>query len=134
MRRIKCKECGKLYNYDEDAFCSHCGAFNQIQHTVRVGADGTIVRRRDGLNEANHSGSFVHQELHTEDRTRRRAGLEQTAGTKHARTKAQPDRQDNRGKKIWLFVIAIIVISVLPSLLGLIQRIYWMLYYRSIFG
>lgn len=29
MRRVKCEDCGKLYDYDYDAFCPRCGAFNQ---------------------------------------------------------------------------------------------------------
>ena len=27
--RIKCGSCGKLYDYDRDELCPHCGAFNQ---------------------------------------------------------------------------------------------------------
>ena len=29
MRTVQCYECGKRYDYDEDAFCPRCGAFNQ---------------------------------------------------------------------------------------------------------
>ena len=29
MRNVCCYECGKKYDYDEDGFCPHCGAFNQ---------------------------------------------------------------------------------------------------------
>ena len=29
MREVKCYECGKTYDYDDDGFCPRCGAFNQ---------------------------------------------------------------------------------------------------------
>jgi len=29
MRRVRCYECGKSYDYDEEDFCPKCGAFNQ---------------------------------------------------------------------------------------------------------
>lgn len=28
MRRIRCKDCGKSYDYDKDDFCPKCGAYN----------------------------------------------------------------------------------------------------------
>ena len=75
MQRVRCYDCGKLYNYDEDCFCPKCGAFNQPQRSMRIGADGSVVRV-DGINEANHTDSFVHRELHEEKRERRRIGLD----------------------------------------------------------
>ena len=75
MRRVRCYDCGKSYNYDEDCFCPNCGAFNQPQRSMRIGADGSVVRV-DGINEANHTDSFVHRELHEEKRERRRIGLD----------------------------------------------------------
>ena len=29
MRAVRCYECGKRYDYDDDGFCPRCGAFNQ---------------------------------------------------------------------------------------------------------
>ena len=75
MQRVRCYDCGKLYNYDEDCFCPKCGAFNQPQRSMRIGADGSVVRV-DGINEANHTDSFFHRELHEEKRDRRRIGLD----------------------------------------------------------
>lgn len=70
MRRVKCHECGKRYDYDDDGFCPNCGAFNTPVSASRIAADGSVVRV-DGLNEQNHRNSFVHEELHAEDRERR---------------------------------------------------------------
>ena len=74
MRLVKCYDCGKRYNYDEDGFCPKCGGFNQPAHISRVSADGSVVRV-DGLNERGHAGSFVHQEYHAEERQRKGTGL-----------------------------------------------------------
>lgn len=75
MARIRCYDCGKLYNYQEDAFCPHCGAFTPPPRATRIASDGTVVRV-DGINEAGHAGSFVHREFHEEERERRRTGLD----------------------------------------------------------
>ena len=92
MRRLRCYECGKIYDFDQDDFCPKCGAFNQPKNQLRVGSDGTVSRvqepviRKDGINERNHAGSFVHRELHQENRARRGTALTKTA----KRTSVQP--------------------------------------------
>lgn len=75
MRRVQCHECGKRYNYDTDDFCPRCGAFTQPSKTLDIGADGTVIRV-EGINEENHRDSFVHAELHAENRKRRGTDLE----------------------------------------------------------
>ena len=77
MQQVQCYECGRRYDYDEDGFCPRCGAFNQPPRESRVSADGTVIRL-DGLNENNHADSFVHRELHSEKRQRRRTGLDKS--------------------------------------------------------
>lgn len=72
--RAQCCECGKSYDYDEDGFCPRCGTFNRSLKNAHINADGSVVRM-DGLNEVNHVGSFVHRELHEENRERRDGGL-----------------------------------------------------------
>ena len=74
VRLVKCHECGKHYDYDEDAFCPRCGAFNQPEREARIGQDGRLIRR-DGLNEKGHAGSFVHEEFHEEARERKNSVL-----------------------------------------------------------
>lgn len=78
MRQVKCYECGKSYDYEEDGFCPKCGSFNQPPKGARVGADGTVMRL-DGLNEQNHKNSFVHQEFHAEKQKRSKYGLDKSA-------------------------------------------------------
>ena len=74
MRRVKCYECGKRYDFDVDDFCPKCGAFTQPPRSSRIGADGAVVRV-GGINENNHRNSFVHAELHEEDRKRKGTAL-----------------------------------------------------------
>lgn len=75
MRRIKCYDCGKGYDFDVDDFCPRCGAFTQPPKSTRVGADGAVIRV-EGINEQNHKNSFVHAELHRENRMRKGSLLE----------------------------------------------------------
>ena len=81
MRKVQCHECGKSYNYDVDDFCPRCGAFTQPLRTHQIGADGSVIRV-DGLNEQYHQKSFVHRELHEENRERKGTLLSQ--GNKRA--------------------------------------------------
>ncbi len=74
MQKVQCAECGRTYDYDEDAFCPKCGAFNQ----PAWGTGGMRVIRRDGISEAGHDSSFLHQEYHEEERKRRRTGLDKS--------------------------------------------------------
>ena len=37
MRMVRCYECGKQYDYDDDGFCPRCGSFNQPARTGPAG-------------------------------------------------------------------------------------------------
>lgn len=125
MRRIRCYECGKSYDYDEDCFCPKCGAFNQPPRSIAIASDGSVVRR-DGLNERNHKGSFAHEEFHEENRERKIMGL--SKGVKRtARAAVRPPVQtasqkarDRSEKKnpisavVWI-IFAIIALNVLSN-------------------
>ena len=65
--RLVCSECKKVYDYDVDDFCPRCGAYN---HPPKASSPTAVVRK-DGVNEANHKGSFVHKEVHKEKAQRR---------------------------------------------------------------
>ena len=58
MRNIRCADCGKKYDYDEDDFCPRCGSFNpppdsgatrleeeMLSRFQRPGSGGQPVRR-----------------------------------------------------------------------------------------
>ena len=129
MRKVRCYECGKNYDFDLDDFCPKCGAFNQPGKHARIGADGTVVWE-EGLNEKNHAGSFVQEEFHAENRVRKAVGL--SKGGRRGVKAAQPlpnrqktaDWQKKQGKNpaqyiIWI-VMAIIFVNVLSSILGML--------------
>ena len=134
MQRVRCYDCGRSYDYDEDGFCPNCGAFNQPARSLRIGADGSVVRV-DGLNEANHADSFVHQELHEEKRERRKVGLDKSVqrivrpAAKAAAARPAPAAAFSRtGRKsrqsssnpfsvvVWI-IILIMIINILPRIL-----------------
>lgn len=75
MRKVKCHDCGRHYDYDVDDFCPKCGAFTLPDRASRIGADGSVVWN-DGINERGHQNSFVHREYHTENRKRSKSRLE----------------------------------------------------------
>mgnify|MGYP004658709167 FL=1 len=77
MRRVKCEDCGKVYDFDTDDFCPRCGAF-AFPKGDRIGADGSVVRV-EGISESNHKGSFLHEEYHAENRHRKATGLDRGA-------------------------------------------------------
>lgn len=131
MGKIRCYECGKLYDWQEDPFCPKCGAFNRQE---KSGSQRAVLR--DGLNESNHKGSFLHGELHAEDSQRRRTGLEWTGrrGAPKSRQQAapqvimeagrlwnKPKKQVNPGKIVGGIVLLVVLwnffIAVLSAFL-----------------
>lgn len=125
MRRIRCYECGKSYDYDEDGFCPKCGAFNQPPRSITIASDGSVVRR-DGLNERNHKGSFAHEEFHEENRERKAMGLSKgvkrtaKAAVRPPVQTASQKTQDRSEKKnpisvvVWI-VFVIIALNILSN-------------------
>ena len=137
MRKVRCYDCGKSYDYDEDGFCPSCRAFNPPRQDLRIGADGSVVRV-DGLNEINHVNSFVHQELHEEKRERRRVGLDksvqrtQRTASRAATTKQAPvilqSRNDRRARKQTSNPFSVVVwIIILIVIFNLLSRIFFFL-------
>lgn len=120
MRKVRCYECGKRYDFDLDDFCPRCGAFNQPGKSTSIGADGAVIRT-DGLNEKNHAGSFAHEEFHAENRVRRAVGL--SKGARGAAPSVRPAARQQGKKKnniqpvVWVIII-IIAFNILSSILG----------------
>lgn len=122
MRRVQCHECGKGYNFDKDDFCPRCGAFTQPQRSSRIGADGSVIRV-DGINESNHKNSFVHAELHHENKKRAGSSLEGVrpsnllSGINRTMTYKKPQMEFADIKKVIGWVIsAVVVLNLLSSL------------------
>ena len=132
MRRVRCYECGKMYDFDTDDFCPRCGAFNQPPKSTAIDANGSVIRV-EGINEKNHAGSFVHEELHEENRERRRMGLSKSARQTTAKPRqswqSQSSAKGKTGKTNWVFWLVAVIVglnilgSVLSSLFG--YFLYW---------
>lgn len=117
MQKVRCYECRRSYDYDEDAFCPRCGAFNLPgrEGTVRVGE--LTEERRDGLSEKGHTGSFLHREFHSEERQRRRLGLDrEESPPKQASRKAAPGNREKDGKNPGVAVIIFILLILFQLL------------------
>ena len=124
MRRVQCRECGERYNYDVDDFCPRCGAFTQPSKTLDIGADGTVIRV-EGINEENHRDSFVHAELHEENRERRDTKLEaDEVSRRRAQTVSRQTVRQSRkeaGKKnpvalVFWIIFAVIALNILSQI------------------
>ena len=126
MRRVQCYECGKRYDFDVDDFCPKCGAFNPPDRSSRIDADGNVVRL-DGLNEVNHRESFVHAELHEENKERRASGLSRGVKRSQEKAAARPVRTGQKRKQTtpnsmgsiikWI-ILAIIGLNILNGLVS----------------
>ena len=121
MQKVRCYECGRSYDKDEDAFCPRCGACNLPgrEHTVRVGE--LTEDRRDGLSEKGHSGSFLHREFHSEERQRRRLGLDREESPRQAGKPAAA--AGNRGRKVGGKNPIVTVFAIIFVLMILLQLI-----------
>ena len=132
MRRVRCYECGKMYDFDMDDFCPRCGAFNQPPKSTAIDADGSVIRV-DGINEKNHAGSFVHEELHEENRERRHMGLSKSVRRTGAKSSQNWQSQSGAKGKTrnvnWVFwlVAVIIGLNILGSVLSSLfdYFLYW---------
>ena len=136
MRKVVCYECGKRYDFDVNDFCPKCGSFTQPERTSRIGADGSIIWA-DGINERNHRESFVHAELHEENRERRGTSLSKGAkrtgvaafGTGFKSVKKIVGQEKNVSEKqkkklTVVHIIAIIIfLNVFANLIGILFAI-----------
>ena len=77
MRRVKCEDCGRVYDFDTDDFCPRCGAFT-FPKGDRIGTDSSVVRVEE-IHESNRKDSFLHAEYFVEKRRRKAAGLDRGA-------------------------------------------------------
>ena len=109
--RLVCSECKKVYDYDMDDFCPRCGAYNQ---PPKAGAPAAVVRK-DGVNEENHKGSFVHREVHREKAQRRR-------GQQVVRPQGGENRRRQSGASGGYAAVIVMVLVILWVLLqGFLQ-------------
>ena len=118
MRKVRCYDCGKGYDYDEDGFCPKCGAFNLPWNTATISVDGVI--RREGINERNHKGSFLHAELHEENRERKGTPLEQNESFSMRRAKVSRTEKRKQVSVVRAVIFTIIALNFLIAFLDML--------------
>lgn len=97
MASIRCKTCGKAYDYDKEGFCPDCGAYNRPPRQERTDAEGGI----------------------------RYAGQEKVCGEEKARFEEQIHRSEPKKNAasgvvgaVIAAAIAIVILSVLRGFVG----------------
>ena len=63
MRMVRCYECGKQYDYDDDGFCPKCGSFNQPERPPAAGSVRAAERPALSAAGKRRGGSGLQQEL-----------------------------------------------------------------------
>ncbi len=126
MPTITCYDCKKKYDCAEDGFCPRCGSFNQPRKgSYTVSASGDIVRT-DGINEAGHTGSYVHAEYHAEEQDRKRLGLDRdmpkakTGKPRYTTAAASRKKTSPVGFVFLLIWLAALLLIVFPTVFSLL--------------
>lgn len=93
MISVRCRSCGRQYDYSEDDCCPRCGAYNRPPRHEQVNADGTVQHLTDA-EFAGHGHAvldkvcFEEKECYEDDArpkaSRRKRGEKQTKGQRKA--------------------------------------------------
>lgn len=134
MATIRCRSCGRIYDYNKQDMCPKCGAYNRPPHRERVDPDGTVHFVEDQSIPPRRGKVCYEEKTCYEDQTRR--GSREKAGhtgsgsaraQEWENTKNSVNRAVNhvsgmnaqsRGRAVVLIVAAV---SVLISLIGSCQ-------------
>ena len=131
MVMVKCKACGKRYDYKQHGCCPSCGAYNRPPQRNRVGADGVVyhMNDKDFLNNSaqrrRSQGSKVcfEQDVCYEEQAKKvRDGSkpwEEPIKARGARQQKQAKAQQKKGKKkpVGIAIALVAVVSILPTIL-----------------
>ena len=125
MATITCYECRKKYNYADDGFCPRCGSFNQPRRGSYIVSAGGDIVRADGINEASHKNSFVHQEYHAEENARKKLGLDRDAparktAPRHTTAASKTKKASPVGTVFLIVWLAALFLIIFPTILSLL--------------
>lgn len=134
MATIRCRSCGRIYDYNKQDMCPKCGAYNRPPHRERVGPDGTVHFVEDQSIPPRRGKVCYEEKTCYEDQTRRgsrekaahtgsgSARAQEWENTKnsanHAVNHVSGMNTQSRGRTVVLIVAAV---SVLVSLIGSCQ-------------
>lgn len=132
MVMVKCKACGKRYDYRQHGCCPECGAYNRPPQRNRVGADGTVhhMSDRDFLENSRQrrrsQGSKVcfEQDACYEEQARKvRSGSKPweeplNAGLSWLQKRGKKRQTKEKKKPVGAAIAIAILVSMLPTLLS----------------
>ena len=138
MAILRCKGCGKMYNYEKEGMCPKCGAYNRPPQRNSIYADGTVHHAEDYDFErpaAPKAGKVCYEEKECHEDTARRV---RTQGVYHIPHIDKPGKKSHvdlqssisRAKGKWtavpqkkkeplialVVVLAIVVIGIISSI------------------
>lgn len=128
MAILRCKACGKMYNYEKDGMCPKCGAYNRPPQRNSIYADGTVHHAADydfERHAAPEAGKVCYEkkECHEDPARRVRTHAPNIPQIKKTGQKSRIDLSDgiNRVKNKWAAVpqkkkeplIAMVVVLVI---------------------
>ena len=134
MATIRCRSCGRIYDYNKQDMCPKCGAYTRPLHRERVDPDGTVHFVEDQSIPPRRGKVCYEEKTCYEDQTRR-GSREKAAHTGSGSARAQEGENtknsanhtvnhvsgmntQSRGRTVVLIVVAV---SVLISLIGSCQ-------------
>ena len=131
MVMVKCKACGKRYDYKQHGCCPSCGAYNRLPQRKRVNADGTVYHMSDSdfldnsAQRRRSQGSKVcfEQDVCYEEQAKKvRDGSkpwEEQLKAGRARLQKQGSPQKKGKKKpVGIAIAIIVIVSILPTILA----------------
>lgn len=88
MATIRCRSCGRIYDYNKQDMCPKCGAYNRPPHRERVDPDGTVHFVEDQSIPPRRGKVCYEEKTCYEDQTRR-GSREKAAHTGSGSARAQ---------------------------------------------
>ncbi len=112
MANIRCKVCGKTYNYEQEGMCPKCGAYNRPPRRERVDPDGTVHELRESENGTvpNHPGKKACYE--------EQVRMLFSQGARQAAAKLFPKKSEKKRERqlVLLFVGVVALLTVIGNL------------------
>lgn len=104
MAILRCKACGKMYNYEKDGMCPKCGAYNRPPQRNSIYADGTVHHAADydfERHAAPEAGKVCYEEKECHEDDARRVRTQGSYHAPHTETHVQKSRVDLSGGIQW---------------------------------
>jgi len=131
MRKVKCYQCGRSYDFDQDDFCPRCGSFNAPEDSPSTKLERDLLSRFDTARQApryiptstgaaQNAGGRRHSSRIEDCQPCRDAGKQRSARKRGGSAKGKLN-----GLAVILFIVVVILLAeVLPWLLVRLQLLF----------